>query len=260
MDYLGPDPPADAFGDDTWLFDALYVHWWGGAVAAVLAAAAVAVAVLVGPTLIGAVEPYEGEAVRTRVPNRLTVAVITAAAVLLVTQALRGTDLPALPGYLYLTDVGVVLAFVDARVHRLPDAMVLPSYPVFAALLAVGAVVDRFAWGYWGNDDRTLGAQLTGAAAGAAIPLLFFGLLHLIPRSGLGLGDVKLSGLLGVAVGWTAGVSSAVLGVVLGIFSAGLWVAFLLVTRRARRTDAIPYGPHLLLGAFLALLVGAGLR
>lgn len=258
MDYLGPQPAADAFGDDSWLYDALYVHRWGMAIPAVLAAAAVLVAVLVGPRLIGAVEPYEGETARGRAPNRLTIAIVTAVAVILVTLALRRTDVPALPAYLYLTDAGVVLAFVDARVHRLPDAIVLPSYLVLAALLALGAVVDRFTWGYWGNDARTIGAQLTGAAVGAAIPLLFFGLLYLIPRSGLGLGDVKLSGLLGAALGWTGRTSDAPLALILGIFSAGLWAAFLLVTRRARRTDAIPYGPHLLLGALLALVVGAG--
>ncbi|ADP79726.1 prepilin peptidase [Pseudofrankia inefficax] len=257
MDYLGPGPAAGATGDGGWLFSVLYASWWGLVVAAVLATAAVVVAVRFGPELVGAFEPYEGESVRRGIPGRLTIGLVTAVAVVLVSEALRCSDLPALPAYLYLTDVGVVLAFVDARVHRLPDVIVLSSYPVLAALLVLGAVVDRLTWGFWGDGNWAIGAQLTGAAVGAAVPLLFFGLLHLIPRSGLGLGDVKLSGLLGAALGWTDEIYRVLLAVILGIFSAGLWAAFLLVTRRARRTDAIPYGPHLLLGAFLALLAGA---
>ncbi|WP_052710676.1 A24 family peptidase [Pseudofrankia sp. DC12] len=257
MDYLGPGPAAGVAADDGWLSSVLYGSWWGLAIAAVLAMAAVVAAVGFGPALIGAFEPYDGETVRRRVPARLTIAVVTTVAVVVVSQALRCSDLPALPAFLYLTDAGVVLAFIDARVHRLPDAIVLPSYPVFAALLVLGDVVDRAAWGFWGNGDWTIGAQLAGAAVGAAISLLFFGLLHLVPRSGLGLGDVKLAGLLGVALGWTDDFSRVLLAVILGIFSAGLWALFLLATRRARRTDAIPYGPHLLLGALLALLAGA---
>jgi leader peptidase (prepilin peptidase)/N-methyltransferase len=256
VDYVGPDPAASVFGGGGWLFNVLYVSWWGLAVAAALATAAVVAAVRFGPELVAAFEPYEGESARRGIPARLTIGLVTAVAVVLVSQALRCSDLPALPAYLYLTDVGVVLAFVDARVHRLPDAIVLPSYPILAALLVVGDVVDRFTWGFWGDGEWTIGAQLAGAAVGAAVPLLFFGLLHLIPRSGLGLGDVKLSGLLGAALGWTDEIYRVLLAVILGIVSAGLWAMFLLATRRARRTDAIPYGPHLLLGALLALLVG----
>nr|MDT0665625.1 IucA/IucC family C-terminal-domain containing protein [Micromonospora sp. DSM 115978] len=47
-----------------------------------------------------------------------------------------------LPAYTYLALVGIVLAAVDARVHRLPDVVVLPSYPVLAALFGVAALVD----------------------------------------------------------------------------------------------------------------------
>jgi len=255
MNYLDPGPHW--WGDEGGLSGVLYGSCWGVVVAAVLATAAVVAAAVFGPALVGRFEPYEGEAARGRVPARLTIAAVTAVAVILVSQALRCSDLPALPAYLYLTDVGVVLAFVDARVHRLPDAIVLPSYPVLAALLALGAVLDRLAWGYWGNGDWTTGGQLVGAAVGAAVSLLCFGPLYLLPRSGLGLGDVKLAGLLGLALGWTGEIYRVLLAVILGIFSAGLWALFLLATRRARRTDAIAYGPHLLLGALLAVAASA---
>ena len=62
-------------------------------------------------------------------------------AVLFVVLALRlGAD-PVLPAYLYLAAVGLALALIDLDVRRLPDALTLPSYPVVAALLALGAAL-----------------------------------------------------------------------------------------------------------------------
>lgn len=221
-------------------------------VTVILVVGAVVATVAFGPSLVAAFPPFEGDLVRRRVPSRLTFGLGSAVAVVAVTVAVTSAGtLGWLPAYLYLTVVGVLLAAVDARVHRLPDAIVLPSYPILAALLGVATVVDRIDYGGWWEATRAIESLV-----GAAVLLVFFGLLHLIPGSGLGLGDVKLVGLLGAALGWVS-LSLVPLGLVLGILSAGLWAAFLLATRRARRTDPIPYGPHLLLGAFLALLAGA---
>ncbi|MBL7491315.1 prepilin peptidase [Frankia sp. AgB1.9] len=225
------------------------------AVAALLAAAAVALTAVYGPRLVGAFEPYAGEPVRRKVPSRLTLGIMETAAVAGVTVAVTSWgDIRLLPAYLYLSVIGVVLAAVDLRVHRLPDAIVLPSYLILAALFALAAVADRITYGYWGCPLGRTSHLALRAAVGAAIPLIFFGLLHLMPRSGLGLGDVKVAGLLGAALGWVNLVLVPV-GLMIGVLTAGLWAAILLVTRRARRTDPIPYGPHLLLGAFLALLI-----
>jgi len=229
----------------------------GLAVTFILALGAVVAAVAFGPSLVEAFAPFEGEAIRRRVPSRLTFGIGSAVAVAGVTIAVLGAgSVGWLPAYLYLTIVGVLLAAVDARVHRLPDAIVLPSYPILAALLGVAAVIDRINYGHWADGQWKASARASEALVGAAVLLIFFGLLHLIPRSGLGLGDVKLVGLLGAALGWVS-LSLVPLGLVLGILSAGLWAAFLLATGRANRSDPIPYGPHLLLGAFLALLAGA---
>jgi leader peptidase (prepilin peptidase)/N-methyltransferase len=51
-----------------------------------------------------------------------------------------------LPAYLYLGAVGAVLTQIDIDVHRLPDVIVLPSYPIAFALLLVPTVVT----GQWG--------------------------------------------------------------------------------------------------------------
>ncbi|CAO5150993.1 membrane hypothetical protein [Frankia sp. AiPs1] len=99
------------------------------------------------------------------------------------------------------------------------------------------------------------------AAVGAGVALALFGVLRVLGRGrgGLGLGDVKLVGLLGAGLGWTRDLSLVLLALGLGVLSAGLWAAFLVVTGRACRSDALSYGPHLLLGALLALLLGGAL-
>jgi len=222
----------------------------GVAVAVALAVATVA-AVPLMPRAVGAFEPYEGEPVRHPVPSTAVFAVVTAGAVAGVTAAL--SDRPGwLPAYLYLTVAGVVLAAVDLRVHRLPDAVVLPSYPVLVALLGLAAVVDGVGGHGW--DGR----HALGAGVGAAALVAVFGVMHLAPGGGLGLGDVKLAGLLGAALGWL-GPSAVLLGLIVGLVVAGLYAGALLATRRATRADHIAYGPHLLLGAFIAvLLAGPG--
>ncbi|OHV69820.1 hypothetical protein BCD48_34660 [Pseudofrankia sp. BMG5.36] len=215
-----------------------------------LAVAAVATVPLM-PRVVGAFAPYEGAPVRRPVPSTAAFAAVTAIAVAAVAAVLR--DRPGwLPAYLYLTVAGIVLAAVDLRVHRLPDAIVLPSYPVLAALLGLAAVVDGLSRDTWDADHAI------AAAAAAGVLLAVFGTMYLIPGGGLGRGDVKLAGLLGAALGWL-GPSTVLLGLLTGLVIAGLYAGVLLATRRATRSDPIAYGPHLLLGAFVAILVtGAG--
>ena len=97
-----------------------------------------------------------------------------------------------LPAYLVLAAGLVVLSAIDVREHRLPNRIVYPLTVAVAALLVVAAVGD--------DDGSALGrALLAGAVAVAA-----FAGLHLASPRSLGLGDVKLVGVLGMALGWLA--------------------------------------------------------
>lgn len=82
-----------------------------------------------------------------------------------------------------------VLAAIDLDVHRLPDAIQLPAYPILLAGLALAS----WSVGDWGS--------LVRAALGGAIGFAFFLVLALV-GSGMGFGDVKLAGLLGLLLGW----------------------------------------------------------
>ncbi len=156
-----------------------------------------------------------------------------------------GAD-PVLPAYLYLAAVGLALVLIDIDVKRLPDALTLPSYPVAAVLLAVGAV---FGDGY----DNLLRAGLAALAVFAVYFLLWFAY-----PAGMGFGDVKLSGVLGAYLGWQSW-SAVVVGVFGGFFLGGLWGIGVIAFAKGGRKTKVPFGPFMLLGALVGILVGTDL-
>lgn len=148
--------------------------------------------------------------------------------------------------YLLALVWALTLALVDLEVHRLPDALVLPAYPTAVLLLAACSA----ATGQWAGLLRAL------TCAGGAV-LVFLILALLSPGAeGLGLGDVKLAGVLGALLGWL-GWSSAALGLLTGFVLGGVAAAALLLLRRADRRSSISFGPAMLLGAYLWCLLPA---
>lgn len=149
----------------------------------------------------------------------------------------------ALPAVLFVAGLGVAMAYIDIRVHRLPDWLTYPAFAVAAVGLAVAALVT----GDWSSYGR--------AWAAAAVLVGAFLVLALIRPGELGLGDVKLAASLGLLLGWI-GWGHVVLGAFLAFAFGGIYSAVLLVLRRAGRRTAIPFGPFLLAGAFTAIAWG----
>ncbi|MFJ2297843.1 prepilin peptidase [Oerskovia paurometabola] len=177
-------------------------------------------------------------------PHRRAVLAVTAVAVpaTVVGAWAAGHPVVVLPAAGYLALVGSALAVIDARTHRLPDALVLPSYPVLAVLLGLAGLL--------GPDG---GALLRASAGGLGLYGAYF-LLALAP-SGLGFGDVKLAGLIGAMLAWCGWAELAV-GASVAFFLGGSWALVLLATRRAGRRSAIPFGPFMLAGALVGLIGG----
>jgi len=172
-------------------------------------------------------------------PVRRGAVTALATAVLGAVAAAIGAE-PQLPAYLWLGAVGVTLAVIDLDCHRLPDRLTLPSYPVGLALLALP-----------GDGDALLRAAIaTAVTAGAALLLAL-----LAPGGGLGLGDVKLLGVLGLFLGWL-GWAELALGVALGFTLGALAAIGLLVLRRAGLKDHLAFGPWLIAGALVAVVAG----
>ena len=178
---------------------------------------------------------------RERISIRYPLVELATAALFVAVAARLGASL-ALPAYLYLAAVAVALAMIDFDVRRLPNAIVLPSYLIAAVLL----VPPVLAHGDWWSALRSLAAM-------AALWTFYFALASLYP-GGMGFGDVKLAGLLGLYLGWL-GWSSVLVGTFTGFLVGGLAGGVLLVVRRAGRRTAIPFGPAMLAGALLAMFV-----
>lgn len=135
---------------------------------------------------------------------------------------------------------GAALGVIDARTHRLPDAILFPTTALVAVLLALAALAG-------GTPDAWVRAAVGAGALGAA-----YLVLHLLHRSGLGRGDVKLAVLTGGVSawwGWDALAGATLLPFLLG----GLAAVGLVATRRATRRTAIAFGPYMLVGTALAI-------
>lgn len=151
-----------------------------------------------------------------------------------------------LPALLYLVGIGIALAAIDLDTRRLPDAIVLPSYPVGLVLLALASANPGGA-SDWG--------ALVRATIGAAVLFSVYFLIVLAYPRGMGFGDVKLAGLLGLYLGWWGWAELAV-GWFAAFLLGGLFALVLLLLGRAGRGTAVPFGPWMLLGAVVGLVWG----
>jgi leader peptidase (prepilin peptidase)/N-methyltransferase len=144
---------------------------------------------------------------------------------------------PALPFLLYLVPVCVALAVVDWHTRLLPTRLIAPSYVVVGALVALASLLS--------GDSGALVRALVGWLASFG----FFFVLWFVHPRGLGYGDVRLSGLLGMALGWL-GWAPLVLGVFGGFVLGAVGGSLLSLTRVVRRRQH-PFGPFMVLGALL---------
>ena len=149
---------------------------------------------------------------------------------------------PALIVWAYLVPVGVALAVVDWRTRLLPTKVIAPSYAVVVLLTLVAALVS-------GDWDSLVRAGWGWLVAGVT----FFVLWFVYPR-GMGYGDVRLSGLLGIALGYL-GWGELLTGIYAGFLIGGVGGLLLSLLRIVDR-KAYPFGPFMLVGAVVGVLAG----
>lgn len=143
-------------------------------------------------------------------------------------------------GYLTLAWASVVLTHVDLRTNRLPNEIVYPTVLVLASSVLLTAI-DAQGW------SRALVACATACVLAACYAALWL-------IGGLGFGDVKLSFALGLALGWS-GWSAAVIGTLAAFVLGGGFALVTIAKRTARAGARIPFGPWMLLGAWIGLFV-----
>ncbi|MDT0143883.1 prepilin peptidase [Microbacterium sp. PRC9] len=145
--------------------------------------------------------------------------------------------------YLYFAAISIVLTLIDLDTHRLPNSIVLPSYLVAGLLFAVAAWLT----GEWG--------LLLGAGVGMVLLYLFYFLLRAARPGGMGGGDVKLAGVIGIYLGWL-GWGALAVGAFAAFLYGGVFGIALMLLRRAGRKTAIPFGPWMILGAWTGVFAG----
>ncbi|MDQ1581094.1 MAG: leader peptidase (prepilin peptidase) / N-methyltransferase [Microbacteriaceae bacterium] len=138
---------------------------------------------------------------------------------------------PELVLFLYLAAVTGEMCRADLSEHRLPNTLVVPGY----GFAAVGLLWRSVASGT---------PPWLPLASGAA---LFGFLLVLNLADGMGMGDVKLGGVLGIALG-TLGIVPSFAGPVLGFVAGGVAGVAALLLPSAGTLRRIPFGPFLLFG------------
>lgn len=158
----------------------------------------------------------------------------------------------------YFAVMAVRLTVIDVRHHLLPNRIVFPSYAVVGGLL-LGAVISVVLSVPGSGAVPDAAAQLFGVPAlrilaGGAVLWLFYFVLRLVYPPGMGFGDVKLAGVLGMYLGYL-GWSHVFAGTFAAFLLGGLWSIALLASRRGTLKSAIPFGPFMLAGAAAAMAV-----
>ena len=179
-----------------------------------------------------------GAAISVRYP----IVEVTTAALFVITYAVIGEEW-VLPAYLWFVGVTVALTLTDLDHKLIPNRILFPSTAIAVALLGLGALLD--------GEVAAYGRGLLGGV----VYFLALLVIALIARGGFGFGDVKLAAFLGLYTAYL-GWGQLVVALVLPFIVGGVVSIFLLVTRIRGRKDAIPFGPYMVAGAYLAVAVG----
>ena len=181
---------------------------------------------------------------------------------------LWGTSFPAfwllLAACVYFAVMAARLTVIDVRHHLLPNRIVFPSYAIAGVLLLGAAVAITLSSGAAGNlstgaagsapdgGASFLGVPALGIVAGGAVLWLFYFILRLVYPPGMGFGDVKLAGVLGLYLGYL-GWAHVFAGTFAAFLFGGLWSLGVLAARRGTLKSSIPFGPFMLAGAAAAM-------
>lgn len=161
--------------------------------------------------------------------------------------AIHGTDVAAavlvLIAFLYFAAISLALALIDIDTRRLPNAIVVPGLIAAAVLLSAASILS--------GDFAALATAVAGALG---LGLLYLALALAYP-GGMGFGDVKLAAVIGLFLGYL-GWSALAVGALAGFILGGAYGVLLLATGKATRKTGMPFGPWMLGGAWLGVVLG----
>jgi leader peptidase (prepilin peptidase)/N-methyltransferase len=150
------------------------------------------------------------------------------------------------PAYLVFFASLLAISVIDLQLQIIPNRVVYPTIFVTIPLLTLAALVEDD-WSAWQR------ALISGALAWLALLVI-----HLVSPGGMGFGDVRLSFILGMFLGWIS-YGHVLTGLFLGFLLGAVVGGGLVLVRLRARTDHVPFGPFLAAGAALAVFVGGPL-
>ncbi len=135
--------------------------------------------------------------------------------------------------------LGLALAIIDLQTHRLPNALTAWLFVLIAVTVSGDILANH-------HSDKIKMTVISSFAL-----TVFYFLLNILSRGGMGMGDVKLAASIGLILGYING-SSVIVGTFFGFFFGSTISVLMMATGRATRKTQIPFGPFMLLGAFVA--------
>jgi len=171
-------------------------------------------------------------------PGRTPVIAFVMAALYAVTPVVVGVDW-AFPAYLWFVAVTVTLTLTDIDTKLIPNRILFPGTVVGAVLLTGGALIE--------------GGPILRAFGGAAAYFLLLLVVALAARGAFGFGDVKLAFLLGLFTTYQSW-DTLIVAVFAAFLLGGVVSLIIIVFRIKDRKDAIPFGPYLVIGAYVAIV------
>jgi len=148
-----------------------------------------------------------------------------------------------LAAFLVLAAAGIALSAIDFELRRLPNRILAFTGGVGALLLVPATLLA-------GRPEHVVSAVL-----GAAGSFAFYLVLALASPRGMGMGDVKLAGVLGLylgALGW----AQLAVGVMAAFAVGAVAGAIVLIARRSRADRRVPFGPWMFAGAWIGIVGG----
>ncbi len=149
-----------------------------------------------------------------------------------------------LPATIYFAWLSIVIAFIDIDVQLILDIMTYPSMLLILALLAFAS---------WGTGSWT---PLLRAVICAVALATFYVLLGFIWPNGMGLGDAKLAVIVGLILGWL-GLRQLIVGASAAFIVGGAFALIQVARKRINMKGGVPFGPYMLIGAWIGIYVGA---
>lgn len=164
-------------------------------------------------------------------------------AVLFAAAAARFGWTLALPAWLLLFAALLAISVIDLEHYIVPNRILIPVTAAAIPLLGLAALGE--------GDGGDFVRALLGGVAGFGALLV----LNVISPKGMGMGDVKLSFVLGLYLGFL-GWGEVMLGFFLAFMLGAVVGGSLVVLRLRSRKDAVPFGPFLAAGTVTAALWG----